>query len=436
MNRRTFLECGAAALALPKLLRRDDRSSFLLSRRGCGRATGYAETNKIVSRDGRRHVAWLDSEGEEFLVRVRSLDEASGSWSPTITVGEAQDNHGGPALTQDAEGFLHLVHGPHHGPFLYRRSLRPNDASAWGEQEAFGRTCTYPTLVCAQDGTLICTGRVSHGDRAWEMQRWQRAPGGEWSAPKVLMRADHGGYAHFQEALSWGPDQESLHLSVRFYSKRRGHTVAHARSRDRGLTWRGSDGGELPSPFTARDVLPIRQDRESEGVGLRCGSLAVDANDAPHVLVSSYDSLPMQTWLYSLRPGEAGPSWHARDLRELLPATYRDWGLTQPGGLVLTPAGELVIVLTLIRPDSTVDKVLWGHPTSEPVLLRAASVTGELSFELLTEPDPARPRWLPSLERPTGTSQVPRPGLLYTDGGKGGGNSDILANDVRWLALG
>jgi len=198
----------------------------------------------------------------------------------------------------------------------------------------------------------------------------------------------------------------------------------------------GSDGRALALPFSAKDVLPIRQERESQGVGLRCGSLAVDADDAPHVLVSSYDSLPMETWLCSLRRGDDGPDWRTRRLREFLPAAYQDWGLTQPGGLLVTPAGELLIVLTLVRPDSTVDKVLWGHPPSEPVMLRASSVTGELSFELLTEPDPARPRWLPSLERPTASHDVPRPGLIYTDGGKGGGNSEILSNDVRWLSLG
>ena len=75
-----------------------------ISNEGCGRATGYAETNKIVTCDGRTHAAWLDSTGEGFRVRVRSVEHASGEWSAAVTVGEAFDNHGGPALAIDGQG--------------------------------------------------------------------------------------------------------------------------------------------------------------------------------------------------------------------------------------------------------------------------------------------------------------------------------------------
>ena len=74
---------------------------FLLSKNGCGRATGYAETNKIISLNRKTHVAWLDSVSADsagFFVRIRTLDRTTSGWSPTYTIGEAFDNHGGPAL--------------------------------------------------------------------------------------------------------------------------------------------------------------------------------------------------------------------------------------------------------------------------------------------------------------------------------------------------
>jgi len=106
---------------------RDRPERRLLSRHGCGRATGYAEANRILTLGDRTHVAWLDSVEGGFRARIRTLDHNTGEWSPTYTLGEAYDNHDGPALTADSEGHLHAVFYPHHHPFRYRRSRRPND---------------------------------------------------------------------------------------------------------------------------------------------------------------------------------------------------------------------------------------------------------------------------------------------------------------------
>jgi hypothetical protein len=96
----------------------------ILSGEGSGRATAYLESGKIVTHGGRTHVCWLDRPPEGFRVRVRSLDHSSGEWGPTVTVGVAHDNHGGPALTMDDDGFLHIVYHAHHHPMRYRRSRR------------------------------------------------------------------------------------------------------------------------------------------------------------------------------------------------------------------------------------------------------------------------------------------------------------------------
>ncbi len=89
------------------------------------------------------------------------MERDSGEWSPAVTVGEAHDNHGGPALTVDSRGFLHIIYFPHHHPFRHRRSVRPNDASEWQEEERVGTKCTYPTLMCGKDDTLYLTCRES-----------------------------------------------------------------------------------------------------------------------------------------------------------------------------------------------------------------------------------------------------------------------------------
>jgi len=152
MNRRDFIKtvaAGAVGAASAKAFpaQADGPTPFMLSSDGCGRATAYAETNKIVTLGNKTHVAWLDSvKGGGFRVRVRTLDRTTGEWSPTIDVGPAHDNHGGPALAPDSKGYLHVVYFPHHHPFRYRRSKRPNDATEWGDEAQFGKRCTYPSF--------------------------------------------------------------------------------------------------------------------------------------------------------------------------------------------------------------------------------------------------------------------------------------------------
>lgn len=76
------------------------------------------ESNKIITFDDKTHVSWLDSIEDEFRVQIKTLDRTTGAWSDTYTLGVGEDNHGGPALTVDSEGYLHAVYYPHNNPFV------------------------------------------------------------------------------------------------------------------------------------------------------------------------------------------------------------------------------------------------------------------------------------------------------------------------------
>ena len=233
--------------------------AFPLSTEGSGRATAYVESPKIISHDGRTHVAWLDSPAEGFRVRIRSLDRASGQWSEIWTIGEATDNHGGPALTVDHEGYLHVLYYSHHHPFRYRRSMRPNDASNWTDFEEFGINLTYPALVCARDGTLIMTARRSFEDKPWELELWRKPPGQPWERQGAILRSRHGIYSQFAASLAWGPDHKTLHLGTRIYAMPEEDfaaaltTVGYLVSPDGGVSWYRNDGegvSILANPFS------------------------------------------------------------------------------------------------------------------------------------------------------------------------------------------
>ena len=409
----------------------------LLSEHGCGRATGYAEANKIVTFGDRTHVAWLDSPPEGFRVRIRTLDHSTGEWSRTYTLGAAQDNHGGPALTIDSDGFLHIVYSPHHHPMRYRKSKRPNDASEWEQEVAFGERLTYPTLVCGKNNTLLLTARRSFSDRPWQVELWTRTAGGAWQNGQAILAARYPGYAHFQESLAWGSDHRALHLCCRFHEKSddqaygRLQAVCYLMSPDAGRSWRRSDGSAVSLPATADSADVLATGGVDHERILRAGAMAVDANDRPHIVYSLEEN--GRSRLLIARPGEG--SWKQMDLRESVTPQWSTWNITAPAGMTFTSAGEMIVAAQIQLPEA--GQSTWGHPTNEVVFFRSRDDGRTFSFALITAPDPQRSHWLPNVERATGYNAVPaQPGILYTAGPPGETNRDLLSNGVFFAKTG
>ena len=437
MNRRQFFRSTSALAACGLIAPRyatgeSPAERLVLSEVGCGRATGYAEANKIVTWQGKTHVAWLDSPPEGFRVRIRTLDHASGTWSPTYTVGDAHDNHGGPALAIDSQGFLHIAYFPHHHPMRLKKSLRPNDASAWSEAEEVGERLTYPTLVVGQDDTLYLTCRQSSKMAPWRSLLFTKKPKGVWSEPRALLQAEKTGYAHFMDALAWGPDGKTLHLVTRIYDGNpgQGHTVGYMKSVDRGRSWTRHDGTPIETPATAETVDIVAQSRD--GASLRAAGLTVAPDGRPIVLYSDQGRTPDETWIAT--PGPSG--WEARSLRPFLPAEYVGWDLFVPGGVTLNTEGHLFIALTTTPPSERSSQSGWGHDACEVLIM--ASQDGGTTFRVkpVSEFNPDAPNWLPNIERATGHNGVTgKPGVIYTEGGRGEKNTELLANTVHWVRM-
>lgn len=406
-----------------------DKNVVLLSEHGCGRATAYADANKIITLQDKTHVAWLDSIAEGFRVRIRTLDRKTNQWSPTYTVGEAYDNHGGPALTVDSLGYLHIVYYPHHHPFRYRRSVRPNDASEWGDEVQFGERCTYPTMVCGSDDTLYLTGRENRGDQPWYVNLYIKPPNAPWGEPIPLFQDDKGGYVRFQQALLWGQDHRTLHLTLWIFDENRAYTVGYLRSPDSGRTWERADGTPVLLPATRETVTLI----DTKHRDLRFGSIAVDGESTPYVLYSTCPSfaLPSQAWVVWL---DGAGKWCRRSLTDELPKEWKGWSLAMDGAIHIAPDGRIFIVLALMKPE-TVSEGNWGHKSAEIVGMQASDIRGKFSVGLLSKPDMTVPHWLPNLERPTGHNRVDVPGVMYTAGVTGEGCHDILSNAVYWMGM-
>ena len=401
----------------------------LLSQNGCGRATAYGDCNKIITFQDKTHVSWLDSIAEGFRVRARTFDRKTKEWSSTYTVGEAYDNHGGPALTVDSLGYLHMVYYPHHHPFRYRRSVRPNDASEWGDEIEFGERCTYPTMVCGLDNTLYLTGRENRGSEPWYVNLYIKPPDAPWQEPITIFQDDKGGYVRYQGALAWGQDHRMLHMTLLIFDEKRSYTVGYLRSPDSGNTWERADGTPVSLPATRETVTLI----DTEHRDLRFGSVAVDRESSPYILYSTCPSfaIPSQAWIVWL--DEAG-RWCRRSLSDELPKEWKGWSLAMDGALHIASDDQIFTVLALMKPE-TVDEGNWGHKSAEIVGLRAPDICGNFSVDLLSKPDMTTPHWLPTLERPTGHNHVDIPGVMYTVGVTGEGCHDILSNEVYWTEM-
>jgi hypothetical protein len=444
LPRRDFLQLASVGILAATLghklhaaTKTDEPSGpFVVTREASGRATGYAEASKIITAAGKTHVAWLDATAETFRVRVRSLDLATGVWSPVTDVGPAHDNHGGPALTIDSQGFLHIVYFPHHRPFRYRRSLRPHDSSAWGPEIQFGESLSYPVLLCAPDDTLLMTCRRYYegNDRPNEVELWKKPADGAWARQRVILRSRHLHYAHFQDALAWGDDHRTIHLSCRIYETNpvKGakpiETLGYLRSPDMGVTWEKLDGSPVTLPATADTVDVLARGGADSGRILYAGPLAVNAKGVPHLLHSIRENGVGRTYLATPAPGGI---WQRRDLQNFLPAAWRDHDLVMIGAITFSTSGRATVIATLAKLGP--GEIDWAHPSNEIVRLWSDDDTRTFKSEVLTPVDSKQPHWLPNLERATGHHAIPEnPGIIYLAGGAGAGLKDLALNNQVW----
>jgi hypothetical protein len=407
----------------------------LLSTEGSGRATAYIESPKIITYGGKTHVGWLDTPTEGFRARVSTFDHATETWSAPFDLGDAASNHGGPALTIDDEGYLHVLYYSHHDPFRYRRTVRPNDTSEWTEYEEVGYNLTYPALVCAADGTLIMTARRSYDDRPWELEMWTKRPGEDWVYARSLLRSGHPNYAQFAASLAWSPDHQTLHLSARIYEVPGDDpmisitTAGYLASDDNGETWRKSTGEKVELPATPATFDSFAHGRTSHNRVINVGSMAVDAEGVPHLVYGAKVGLSAQSYLVT---PSAENGWKHVHLNSFLPPGFRDWDLFMHGGISFGRDNQPVIVGTLMHLREGSHE--WGEPTTEIVVFRSVDDGETFSAKVLDEPNSESPRWMPNIERATGFNEIPdQLSFIYTDGVRGDGLQDILSNHVYWI---
>jgi hypothetical protein len=409
---------------------------FVLSKTGSTRATAYFMSNKIITTPDKVHVAWLD---ENDVAVARTLDRKSGKWSKTVRLGQGADNHGGPAMVIDGKGYLHVVFGPHDEvkkmrELRYRRSVRPNDTSEWTPVVTFGDTATYPSMVCDRNDTLHLAYRGAGASWPRKLIYHRRPADGEWSAPRVLAETAHPPKTHWREWIytHYGnslfiDSKGRIHLVFHFMiGDAKLHQsyfgpdglVGYMRSADGGDTWLTSAGKRLETPVTPKTAELI----VTKGAwSVRASNVVTDADDNPYFAVEVADGERM---------GEAalwhhdGNEWRSRPLNPLLEDVQENPAVAWFGTtLTFDKSGRFYIAQSVAERSkvgrSWGENMIYGHPTSEVVLLVSDDSGKTFTLVPISKPDPARPYWHPSLERPIGRNAVEFPHLIYTHGFNG-----------------
>ncbi len=194
--------------------------------------------SSVVSRGSLVHVVWGEAtdpatsrdEIPGVPVYVATYDRVTGTASPPVFLAHGappNDSHNTPGITMDGQGYLHVVVGTHGQPFLYLRSLEPNDAMAWTAPVQTSDTNprqTYVGLVSGADGTLHLafrqwrSGEEYLDGATWAALAYQRKPpDGGWSEPRVLVAPPLSEYSIYYHRLTIDRDG-ALFLSYDYWS--------------------------------------------------------------------------------------------------------------------------------------------------------------------------------------------------------------------------
>ncbi len=400
------------------------QTHFQLSSTGSTRATAYGMSNKVLTCGDWTYVAWLDFVAE---IKTRAYNRQTGQWTETAHVGTGVDNHSGPAMTMDSEGYLHIIYGPHHGPFEYKRSLRPHDISEWSDPEPVGELATYPSLICGPDDTLYLAYRSSSDVRNWRIHFHKKHSGKPWSVSKPLFDLGVPDYGWLGNSLAIDAE-ENIHMAFNTYNLHPKGSPAYGylRSTDRGTTWTNARGDLMDSPVTREaDCFILRDPRAN--MWIKSNVVGPDQN--PWFITIHVHRYPRTVELNHWD----GSDWERTDLRPILNQTFPDKEIVD-ATLSFDSSGKLFCVVTAGEPSVGTD--YWGHPSSELYLLTSDDLGKSFAVEQLTETDPARPAWIASIERPHNHRPIPgSPALIYTRGGPGEGCEGGPATDVYFMVL-
>jgi hypothetical protein len=418
----------------------------ILSTNGSTRATAYVSSNKIITKDGKIFVTWLDHVGKLNQIKVKSYDCESRKWSDSVIVGIGNDSHAGPALTMDKAGYIHIVYGSHHEPLKYSRTLSPLDISKWTKNEMFGAKDTYPSLITAPNGTLWCATRSSDTN-PWCLRIYRRLPGKSWDTGIDVLQADELGYAQTGNSLAVGKDG-TIHLSLAIYTQKAKACkfVGYMCSKDDGLTWENAAGRTMTIPVTSKSDCFVEK---GNILNMRVSNIALDPNGIPWMGVSNYNRKPNTVVLKHYENNK----WKSINLLPFLQAGMPHRNILLEATISIINLLPFVHIATIphrniaeatisfdrngtlyVACSGGIGNKWWGSPEQEVIMLKSKDKGKSFEVIPISIFDSTKANWLGSIERPFSAQLLNNtPSVLYTSGFPGKGVKSKVKTSVVFV---
>jgi hypothetical protein len=124
----------------------------------------------------------------------------------------AADGHNWAVMAIDSNGILHVIINGHHDPFVYTKSLRPHDITAWTSPQQVGKGTSYLGLVIDRQNTLYGVSRNSENGYYFDLTMHRLRNGGMWET-KHLVSPFRNYYHVWFHNLNIDPRSGKLFLS-------------------------------------------------------------------------------------------------------------------------------------------------------------------------------------------------------------------------------
>ena len=424
---------------------------FLLSTQGSSRATAYIDSNKIAETQESVFVTYLDFADGEHLLRIRRFNKKEKKWSEPVTIDKVKDNHGGGAVVVDSKGYLHIVYGPHVGPFYYRVSKKKGRIDSWEEKIAVGRDMTYPSLVISKDDKLYLLGRHTISKGPWGLYLFTKEKGKEWSGGNELVRSNYlfwkdfytsdnpknlaikNGYTRWNKSIALA-DDGTIHISFKNYEplprnykleftdKRNGgsYFISHIFSKDGGKTW-CSGNNNISTPAYPKDLNIISGNLDIKKVFANHGisNIALKNGRTPYLVFSKEGKTGSELFLAHMENGE----WQTSRLNT---GDDKDAFYYCPASITFNDKGELWVAATSIEKVRYNRNELWGAEQKN-TFITLFKLDDKGTAQKVLVPKVTKPFWLPSI----GHFSPQSPKLLFTQGSAASNKTNVYYFEVE-----
>jgi hypothetical protein len=399
----------------------------LITTAGSSRATAYSFSNKIIETNDKIYTLTLDNIKNKYTLILREYSKTQNKViSETIVDSSVKDNHGGGAMVIDNSGYLHIVYGPHVGPFLYRKSNKPFSSNSLSEPIKFGQNLTYPTLVIDKNDNLYLFARSSPANKNWGIVFFKKTKNGSWGDYQNLVEADYspwGNKLKIKSNLLFSPyintsttvyidPNGTLHCAFRMYrylpknvknafaDARNGvsYFVGYIYSKDGGETWNAYNNKlSLPiAPPQAERIVGVGRAEDANGL-FEISNIVVDNQNNPILGISSVEKSRTRFYIAYRNSSR----WNVSEIS--LANKY----LFSPASISYYN-NELILATSSIDKNKYHPARIWGHKDNHLSIMAVNPKTMALKSKFMG----SDATWFPSIS----TNSQFSPYIIYMEG--------------------